>query len=82
MAAANSSGDMAALQAAFTKLASMSPDKAWNGADGQKNWDAISNAGAAAAKASDAAAVKAACKSCHDAFKDPYKTKYRTKPVN
>src|SRR5262249_3228673 len=54
MAAANSSGDMAALQTAFTKLASMSPDKSWNGSDAKANWDAIANAGAAAAKANDA----------------------------
>ncbi len=81
MAPANASGDMAALNAALTKVAGMSPDKSWNGSDAKANWDAIANAGAAATKAGDAAGVKAACKSCHDAFKQKYKDQYRTKPV-
>jgi hypothetical protein len=82
MAAANASGDMAALATAFTKLATLSPDKSWNGSDANKNWDAISNAGAAAAKAGNATDAKAACKKCHDLYKAPFKDKFRTKPVN
>ena len=81
MGAANSSGDMAALAADFDKLTKMAPDPSWNGADPKANWDAISKAGLAAAKANDAAAVKATCKSCHDAFKDKYKQQFRTKPA-
>ena len=81
MAPANSSGDMAALATDFDKVAKISPDPKWNGADAKANWDAISKAGVAAAKANDAAAVKAACKSCHDAFKDKYKAQFRTKAV-
>jgi hypothetical protein len=81
MATANSSGDMAALQAQFAKVASIAPDKSWNGSDAKASWDAIANAGAAAAKANDAAGVKQACKACHDGFKDKYKAQYRMKPA-
>jgi hypothetical protein len=81
MGAANSSGDMAALQTAFAKAATLSPDPSWNGKDAKANWDAISAAGAAAAKANDPAGVKQACRGCHDAFKDKYKAKFRTKAV-
>jgi hypothetical protein len=81
MAAANASGDMAALATDFDKVAKIAPDPKWNGADAKASWDAISKAGQAAAKAGDAAAVKAACKSCHDAFKDKYKAQFRTKAV-
>ena len=81
MAAANSSGDMAALATDFDKVSKMAPDPKWNGSDAKANWDAIAKAGIAAAKANDAAAVKAACKSCHDTFKDKYKAQFRTKPV-
>jgi hypothetical protein len=81
MASANSSGDMAALQTAFTKLATMSPDPSWNGGDAKANWDAISKAGLAAAKANDVSGVKLACKCCHDVFKQKYKDKFRTKAV-
>jgi hypothetical protein len=81
MAAANSSGDMAALATDFDKVSKIAPDPKWNGADAKASWDAIAKAGVAAAKANDAAAVKAACKSCHDAFKDKYKAQFRTKAV-
>jgi hypothetical protein len=81
MAPANASGDMGALATDFDKVAKIAPDPKWNGADPKANWDAISKAGQAAAKANDAAAVKAVCKSCHDAFKDKYKAQFRTKPV-
>jgi hypothetical protein len=81
MAPAMASGDMAALGVTFDKAAKFAPDPKWNGPDPKANWDAISKAGVAAAKANDAAAVKAACKGCHDAFKDKYKTTYRTKAV-
>jgi hypothetical protein len=81
MAPANASGDMAALGANFDKLAKLSPDPKWNGADAKTNWDGIAKAGVAAAKANDAAGVKAACKACHDGFKDKYKAQYRTKAV-
>lgn len=81
MATANSSGDMAALQTQFAKVAAISPDKSWNGSDAKANWDAIAKAGIDAAKANDAAGVKGACKACHDAFKDKYKASYRTKAV-
>jgi hypothetical protein len=81
MAPANASGDMAALGSDFDKLAKISPDPKWNGADAKANWDAIAKAGQAAAKANDAAGVKAACKACHDGFKDKYKAQFRTKAV-
>jgi hypothetical protein len=81
MAAAMSSGDMAALATAFDKVAKIAPDATWNGADPKANWDAIAKAGLAAAKANDAAGAKAACKACHDGYKDKYKAQYRTKPV-
>jgi hypothetical protein len=82
MAPPMAAGDMAALGAAFDKAAKMSPDPKWNGGDAKANWDAVSKAGVAAAKAGDAAAVKAACKGCHDLFKDKYKAQFRTKPVS
>jgi hypothetical protein len=81
MAAANASGDMGALAADFDKVAKISPDPKWNGADPKANWDAIAKAGQTAAKANDAAAVKAVCKACHDTFKDKYKAQFRTKAV-
>jgi hypothetical protein len=81
MAASNSAGDMASLEAQFRKVASMAPDKSWTGADPKAHWDAIANAGAAAAKANDAAGVKQACKACHDAYKDKYKQQFRLRPV-
>ncbi|MGO8994369.1 MAG: hypothetical protein ACLQVI_13705 [Polyangiaceae bacterium] len=81
MAPANASGDMAALATDFDKVSKIAPDAKWNGSDPKANWDAIARAGVAAAKASDAAAVKAACKGCHDAFKDKYKAQFRTKAV-
>ena len=81
MAASNTAGDMAALQAQFAKVASWAPDKGWNGSDPKASWDAIANAGAAAAKAGDTSGVKQSCKACHDAFKDKYKSQFRTRPV-
>ena len=79
--AAAPAASAAALATDFDKVSKISPDPKWNGADAKANWDAISKAGQAAAKANDAAAVKAVCKSCHDAFKDKYKSQFRTKPV-
>src|SRR5258708_4103677 len=81
MGASNAAGDMTALASDFDKVAKISPDPAWNGSDAKGSWDAIARAGRAAAKGSDAAAVKAACKACHDAFKDKYKRQFRTKAV-
>jgi hypothetical protein len=80
IAAANASGDMATLASDFDKLSKITPDPKWMGADAKANWDAISKAGQAAAKANDPAAVKAACKSCHDVFKEKYKAQFRLKP--
>lgn len=81
IAAANASGDMVALEAALTKAAAFAPDPSWNGKDPKASWDAISTAGAAAAKANDVAAVKQACKACHDSFKEKYKLHFRTRAV-
>jgi hypothetical protein len=81
MAPANASGDMPALAASLDKASTFAPDASWNGKDAKANWDAIAKAGAAAARANDAAAVKASCKTCHDTFKEKYKDKFRTKPV-
>ena len=81
MAPANASGDMPALAAALDKAAGFAPDPSWNGKDAKTNWDAIAKAGAAAARANDASAVKAACTGCHNGYKDKYKENLRTKPV-
>jgi hypothetical protein len=81
MGPANASGDMPALAAALDKAAGFAPDPAWNAGDAKTSWKGIAQAGAAAARANDAAAVKASCKSCHDAYKDKYKAQFRTKAV-
>ena len=81
MAPPNAAGDMPALAAALDKAAALAPDPSWNGKDPKASWDAIARAGAAAARANDAAAVKGCCKDCHDAWKAKYKEKFRTKPV-
>ena len=81
MAAANASGDMAGLAAAFEKISKSSPEPKWNGPDAKQHWDAIAKGGIAAAMANDAAGVKAACKACHDNYKDKYKAQFRLKPL-
>lgn len=47
---------------------------------GMGSWVAISNEGAAKAKAGDLDGAKASCKKCHDLYKDKYKTTMRDKP--
>lgn len=42
-------------------------------------WDAIADAGKAAADKGDMAAAKASCKSCHGDYRDKFKTKYGSK---
>ena len=72
---------MPAVAKALDRAARLSPDPSWNGTDATWNWDASAKAGAAAARANNAAEVKAACKSCHDAWKDKYKDQFRPLPL-
>jgi hypothetical protein len=81
IAPANASADMPALAAALDKVAGFAPDASWNAGDPKTTWKGIAQAGAAAARANDAAAVKASCKSCHEGYKDKYKAQFRTKPI-
>ncbi len=60
------------LAAAFARVAALSPNGGWT-------WAAISQKGAAAARADDVAGAKAACKECHDAYKEKYKAQYRAR---
>ena len=78
---ANATGDMPALAAALDRSATLALDAAWNAGDPKTSWKGIAEAGAAAARANDAAGVKASCKTCHDLFKDKYKAQFRTKAV-
>lgn len=47
---------------------------------GMGSWVAISNEGAAKAKAGDLDGAKASCKKCHDLYKDKYKNTMRDRP--
>jgi hypothetical protein len=62
------------LTAAFTRLASMSPDPAWA-------WVAIATRGADLANAGDVAGAKAQCAVCHDAYREPYRAQYRSRKL-
>jgi hypothetical protein len=66
--------DFTAIKAQFDFVIGKVP----SGAYGQ--WATFSQAGSAAAAASDLKAVKAACKGCHDAHKRQYKTEHATDP--
>jgi hypothetical protein len=63
----------------FTKVAPWAPDPSWN--EGESSWRAISEAGAAAARANDRANVQKACKSCHTAWQKRYRAEFRPRPL-
>jgi outer membrane biosynthesis protein TonB len=63
-----------ALEAAFTKVAGLSPSGGWA-------WASIAKKGAELAKAGDVAGSKAQCKACHDQHKDAYKKQFRAKKL-
>jgi hypothetical protein len=63
-----------ALEAAFTRVAGMSPDPGWQ-------WGAIAKKGAELAKAGDTSGAKAQCKTCHDQYREPYKAQYRGRKI-
>jgi len=71
--------DFKKLEAAFAKVATMSPDPKWN--EGDKGWAKISEKAAAAAKAGDFKALRATCKSCHKTWRKQYRKQHRLKPV-
>jgi hypothetical protein len=60
------------LNAAFTRLAGLSPNGGWQ-------WRSIAQKGAELAKGGDAAAAKKQCKACHDQYKESYKQQYRAR---
>jgi hypothetical protein len=64
--------DAPALQAAFSRLAGLSPNGGWQ-------WRAIAQAGADAAKGGDVAAAKKQCKACHDQYREQYRQQYRAR---
>jgi hypothetical protein len=73
MGSASSSGDGAKLAAALSYVAGRTPP-------GMGSWAAISQAGAAKAKAGDIEGAKASCKQCHDLYKASYKNTMRDRP--
>lgn len=60
----------AQLEAAFQRVAGLSPNPGWS-------WAAISKKGAELAKAGDIPGSKAQCKACHDQYKEAYKQQFR-----
>jgi hypothetical protein len=71
---AGAASDPAALQAAFSKLAGLSPNGGWA-------WRSIAQKGADAAKAGDVAEAKKQCKACHDQYREQYKQQYRARKI-
>jgi hypothetical protein len=63
-----------ALEAAFTRVAGLSPSPGWQ-------WSAIAKKGAELAKSGDVAAAKAQCKACHDAHREAYKSGFRGRKI-
>ena len=61
-----------ALEAAFNRIASVSPNAGWQ-------WASIARKGAELAKSGDTVAAKKQCKVCHDQYRDVYRTQYRGK---
>lgn len=59
-----------ALEAAFSRVATLSPNAGWQ-------WSAIAKKGAELAKGGDTATAKRQCKVCHDQYRDAYKAQYR-----
>jgi hypothetical protein len=63
-----------ALEAAFNRLAGLSPNPGWA-------WASISKKGAELAKDGDVAGAKAQCKACHDQHRDAYKKQFRARKI-
>lgn len=63
-----------ALEAAFNRIAAVSPNAGWQ-------WSAIAKKGAELAKAGDTATAKKQCKACHDQYRDAYKSQYRARKL-
>jgi hypothetical protein len=63
-----------ALEAAFNRVAGLSPNGGWA-------WASIAKKGAELAKAGDVPGAKAQCKACHEQHKDAYKKQYRAKKI-
>jgi hypothetical protein len=63
-----------ALEAAFNRVAALSPNAGWA-------WTSIAKKGAELAKSGDAAAAKAQCKACHDQHREAYKAQYRARKL-
>jgi hypothetical protein len=63
-----------ALEAAFTRVAALSPNAGWQ-------WTAIAKKGAELAKSGDTATAKKQCKACHDQHRDAYKSQYRARKL-
>jgi hypothetical protein len=63
-----------ALEAAFKRVAALSPNAGWQ-------WTAMAAKGAELVKAGDVASAKKQCKACHDAYKEPYKAQYRARKL-
>ena len=63
-----------ALEAAFNRVAGLSPNAGWQ-------WAAIAKKGAELAKSGDTATAKKQCKACHDQYRDAYKAQYRARKL-
>jgi len=74
MRAMGSASTPEALEAAFTRVAGMSPSASWS-------WASIAKKGAELAKAGDVAGAKKQCGACHTAHREPYKAQYRARPL-
>lgn len=72
-------GQLAAVASALARVPAFVPDPAWNA--GATGWKPLAEAGAAAARAGDDAALRQSCKGCHKAFRRDYKAKFRTRSV-
>ena len=77
LVAAKAAGDMAKLETAFRKVATLAP----KGSGWDKEWSALALGGAEAAKKGDKDAVAKTCTDCHAKFRKEYREKYRTTPV-
>lgn len=63
-----------ALEAAFNRIAALSPNAGWQ-------WSAVAKRGAELAKSGDTATAKKQCKICHDQYRDTYKSQYRARKL-
>jgi hypothetical protein len=63
-----------ALEAAFHRVAGLSPSGGWA-------WASIAKKGAELAKAGDIPGAKAQCKACHDQHKDAYEKQFRAQKL-